>query len=171
MSKEKYGKKLARAVFPGVQGGPHDHVTLAKAIAFGEALKPEFSKYTKQIISNAQTLARTLINSAIPVLTGGTDNHLLLLDVSSLGTDGAEIEILLNDAGIRVNKNLSPFDRGTPQAPSGIRLGTPALTTRGLRELEMELIGQWIAEIIKEKQVSDSQKVAIKELALRFPIR
>jgi len=171
MSKEKYGKKLARAVFPGVQGGPHDHVTLAKAIAFGEALKPEFSKYTKQIISNAQTLARTLINSAIPVLTGGTDNHLLLLDVSSLGTDGAEIEILLNDAGIRVNKNLLPFDRGTPQAPSGIRLGTPALTTRGLRELEMELIGQWIAEIIKEKQVSDSQKVAIKELALRFPIR
>ncbi len=171
MAKEQYTKQLARAVFPGVQGGPHDHVTLAKAIAFGEASNPEFSQYAKQVISNAQVLAKTLMDSGIPVLTGGTDNHLLLIDVSSLGTNGLEIELLLNEAGIRVNKNLLPFDKGTPQAPSGIRLGTPALTTRGLKETDIQEIGTWISEIIKTKKVSEGQEVAIKELALRFPIR
>ncbi len=171
MAKESYAKQIARAVFPGVQGGPHDHVTLAKAIAFGEAMGAEFSLYAKQVISNAQALAKTLISNGVPVLTGGTDNHLLLIDISSLGTSGSEIEGILNEAGIRVNKNLLPFDKGTSQNPSGIRLGTPALTTRGLKETEMTQIGGWIAAIVKTRTVTADQKQAIKDLALAFPIR
>jgi glycine hydroxymethyltransferase len=151
LCKGKYAKELDRAVFPGVQGGPLMHVIAAKAVAFGEALKPEFKEYQGQVIKNAAALAGKLAEKGWRVVSGGTDNHLMLVDVFSNGILGSEAEKALDKAGITVNKNGIPFDPNPPLKPSGIRLGSPAVTTRGLKEPEMEKVGEWIDEALRNR--------------------
>jgi len=143
--------KIDKTVFPGLQGGPHDHQTAAIAVALGEAMKPEFKEYGKQIVKNAKALARALMDKRIKLVSNGTDNHLILIDLTPFGKGkGLYVQEALDLAGITVNKNTIPSDPSSPFYPSGIRLGTPALTTRGMKEKEMELIGDWIAQIIYE---------------------
>jgi len=145
------GNKIDRAIFPGLQGGPHDNQTAAIAVALGEALKPEFRKYSEQIIKNSKALAKSLMGNGIKLVTNGTDNHMILADLTPFGKGkGIFIQESLEMANITVNKNAIPKDPSSPFYPSGVRLGTPAITTRGMKEKEMELIGEWIAEIIKE---------------------
>ena len=148
MCKETFAKDIDRAVFPGLQGGPHDHVNAAKAVAFKEAMQPEFKEYTKQIVKNAKALAEELLAQGFDLVSGGTDNHLILIDLTNKEVTGKKAEAALDEANITCNKNMVPFDKRTPFNPSGIRLGTPALTTRGMKEPEMRLVGQWIAEVI-----------------------
>src|SRR3989338_8289045 len=149
--KEEFKEKIDKAVFPGMQGGPHEHTIAAIAVALGEAAKPEFKEYAKQIIKNAKVLAETLMAHGLKLVSNGTDNHLMLLDLRPFGPGrGIFIEKALEAANITVNKNPIPNDPSPPYYPSGIRLGTPALTSRGMREKEMEQIGQWIARIVKE---------------------
>jgi glycine hydroxymethyltransferase len=143
--------KIDKAIFPGLQGGPHDHQTTAIAVALGEAMKPEFKEYGKQIVKNAKTLANRLMKRGIKLVSNGTDNHLILIDLTPFGKGkGLYTQEALDLAGITVNKNTIPSDPSSPFYPSGIRLGTPALTTRGMKEKEMELIGDWIADVINE---------------------
>ena len=145
------GNKIDRAIFPGLQGGPHDNQTAAIAVALGEALKPEFRKYSEQIIKNSKALARSLMGNGIKLVTNGTDNHMILADLTPFGKGkGIFIQESLEMANITVNKNAIPKDPSSPFYPSGVRLGTPAITTRGMKEKEMKSIGTWIAEIIKE---------------------
>jgi len=144
LCKEKFARDLDRAVFPGIQGGPLMHVIAAKAVAFGEALKPEFKAYQAQVLKNAQVLASSLAEKGWRIVSGGTDNHLMLVDVFANGMLGSEAEKALDKAGITVNKNGIPFDPNPPLKPSGIRLGTPAVTTRGLMDDEMDHIAGWI---------------------------
>jgi len=151
LCREKYAKDLDRAVFPGVQGGPLMHVIAAKAVAFGENLKPDFKAYSAQVIKNAQALATALAAKGWRIVSGGTDNHLMLVDVFAQGILGSEAEKALDLAGLTVNKNGIPFDPNPPLKPSGIRLGTPALTTRGMKEAEMVLIAAWIDRALKAK--------------------
>lgn len=151
LCREKYAKDLDRAVFPGVQGGPLMHVIAAKAVAFGENLKPEFKTYSAQVIANAAALAKALADKGWRIVSGGTDNHLMLVDVFSQGILGSEAEKALDLAGLTVNKNGIPFDPNPPLKPSGIRLGTPALTTRGMKEAEMVHIAAWIDRALKAK--------------------
>ncbi len=139
MCKEKFASQIDKAVFPGVQGGPHDHINIAKAISYGEALKPEFAEYSKQVIQNAQSLSTALQTKGYRVISKGTDNHLMLIDLfGSKGITGKEGEKCLEHVGISINKNMIPFDKLPPLKGSGIRLGTPAVTTRGMKEKEME---------------------------------
>lgn len=173
MCKEKFVKDIDKAVFPGMQGGPHDHVTAAMAVAFGEALKPEFKDYARQIVKNAKALATPLIENGFRLVTGGTDNHLILVDLQSKGVSGKEAEIALDIAGIIVNKNTVPFDPRKPFDPSGIRLGTPAVTTRGMKEAEMKRIGRLIARAIDSKddlEKLDKIRQDVKELCKSFPV-
>jgi len=143
--------KIDKAVFPGVQGGPHDHQTAAIAVALGEALKPEFKEYGKQIVKNSKALAESLMKNGLKVVTNGTVNHMMLIDLTPFGKGkGLFAEYALDLASITVNKNTIPADPSSPFYPSGIRLGTPALTTRGMKEIEMETIGGWIAQVINE---------------------
>jgi len=143
--------KIDRMVFPGLQGGPHDHQTAGIAVALGEAMKPEFKEYGRQIVKNAKTIAKELMENGIKLISNGTENHLVLIDLTPFGKGkGLYVQETLDLAGITVNKNTIPSDPSSPYYPSGIRLGTPALTTRGMREKEMKLIGDWIAEIIYE---------------------
>lgn len=174
LCKEKFAKQIDVAVFPGIQGGPHEHTIAAKAVAFGEAMRPEFSTYAKQVVNNAKVLAETLMDSGISLVSGGTDNHLILINLiktlgrEGLGKKGAEA---LEEAGIVTNANTIPFDPGTPFRPSGIRLGTPVLTTRGMRESEMKIVGSWIAEILKnldDNSLRKKIKEEVKELCGRF---
>lgn len=145
------GNKIDRAIFPGLQGGPHDNQTAAIAVALGEALKPEFRKYSEQIIKNSKALAKSLMGNGIKLVTNGTDNHMILVDLTPFGNGkGIFIQDALEMANITVNKNTIPADPSSPFYPSGVRMGTPAITTRGMKEKEMEQIGKWIAEIIKE---------------------
>ena len=144
----KWAKELDKLVFPGVQGGPLMHVIAAKAVAFKEALAPEFTVYQKQIVANAKALAATLAGEGWRLVSGGTDNHLVLLDVFARGITGKVAEAALDRAGITVNKNTIPFDTNPPMVASGIRIGTPALTTRGMREKEMEEVGRLIARAL-----------------------
>jgi len=145
------GKKIDKAVFPGCQGGPHDHQTAAIAVALGEALKPEFKEYGRQIVENCKALAKSLMKNGLKLVSNGTDNHMILIDLTPFGKGkGKFAEYALDLAGITVNKNTIPAEPSSPFYPSGIRLGTPALTTRGMGEKEMELIGGWIAEVIQE---------------------
>ncbi len=170
---EELAQKINKIVFPGMQGGPHEHLIAAKSVAFAEALKPEFKEYGKQIVRNAKALATSLIENGGTLITGGTDNHLILMDVTKNGTIGAEAEKALGEAGITVNKNTIPYDTRSPFSPSGIRLGTPALTTRGMKEKEMEQIGVWIMEIIKNPKNDDLKKKIegeIVELCKKFPL-
>ena len=173
LCKEQHAEKIDKAVFPGLQGGPHDHSNAAKAVAFKEALKPEFKKYAKQIIINAQTLAETLQDFGFRIVSGGTDNHLLLVDLTSKKVSGKEAENILDQAGIYCNKNMIPFDSASPFNPSGIRLGTPALTTRGFKEEEMKQVGEWINKIIENKSDENTIKKVreeVKELCKNFVI-
>jgi glycine hydroxymethyltransferase len=144
----KWAKDLDKLLFPGVQGGPLMHVIAAKAVALKEALLPEFKTYQAQILKNAQALAATLKDEGWRLVSGGTDNHLMLVDVFARGITGKVAEAALDRAGITVNKNTIPFDTNSPMVASGIRIGTPALTTRGMREKEMETIGRWLSRAL-----------------------
>ena len=173
MCKRKFAKDIDRAVFPGLQGGPHDHINAAKAVAFGEALKPTFKTYAKQVIKNAQTLAQILQDGGIRIVSGGTDNHLMLLDMASVGTTGKIATYALDEAGISVNKNMIPYDKRSPFDLSGIRLGTPAITTRGMKEKEMQMLGSWILQIVKDPKNTQVQKKInseVKKLCKKFPV-
>jgi glycine hydroxymethyltransferase len=166
-------KALNSKIFPGIQGGPLEHVIAGKAVAFGEALKPEFKTYQQQIVKNAQALAKALMNEDFQLVTGGTDNHLLLLDLSDRSITGKDAEIALDKAAITVNKNTVPNEKRSPFVTSGIRIGTPALTTRGMKEGEMEIIAGWIKTVL-ENPTNEAMLLKIKEeakeLCQRFPI-
>ena len=148
LSKAEFAQAIDKVVFPGMQGGPLMHIIAAKAICFQEAMQPEFRDYAKQVVSNAKVLAETLAAEGFRIISGGTDTHLMLVDVFSKGMLGSEAEKALGEAGITVNKNAIPFDVNPPLKPSGIRIGTPALTTRGMKESEMRRVGRWIAEAL-----------------------
>lgn len=167
------GKAIDMAVFPGQQGGPLVHIVAAKAVAFREVLRPEFKSYAAQIVANAKALAEALQAAGYRLVSGGTDNHLLLVDVFEKGILGSEAELALGKAGITVNKNTIPYDTNPPLKPSGIRVGTPALTTRGMKEAEMKVIGAWIAEAL-EKRGDDAAleriRGAVAEMANQFPL-
>ena len=173
MCKEKFAKDIDKAVFPGLQGGPHENNIAAKAIAFKEALLPEFKEYTSQIKKNAKVLETEFNRLGYKLCFGGTDNHLLLIDVTMKGIGGKQAQIALDKAGITVNKNMIPDDTRSPFDPSGIRLGTPALTTRGMKENEMRTIASWIDEVIlnyaNEEKLADI-KNQVKELTKNFPL-
>ncbi len=173
MCKEKYAKAIDRAVFPGLQGGPHDHVIAGKAIAFKEALEPTFKTYAQQVIKNAKALAQALMALDFTIISGGTDNHLMLVDLTNKNITGKEAQEALDKAGITCNKNTVPFETRSPMDPSGIRLGTPAVTTRGMKEADMQKIAGWIDTIIKnhkDEQVISKVKAEVKDLCLTFPV-
>ena len=164
---------IDRAVFPGLQGGPHNHTTAAIAVALGEALKPEFKTYAQQILNNAKALAQSLMDEGLELITGGTDNHLMLINLTNLGLGGKQAENAMDEIGITANKNTIPFDTRKPYDPSGIRLGTPALTSRGFKEPEMKIIGQLIAKLFKNidnSSVKKEIKKTVKELTDRYPL-
>jgi len=170
---EEYQKAVDKHIFPGCQGGPLMHVIAGKAVAFHEALQPEFKEYQKQILVNAKTLEKVFKERNVRLISGGTDNHLLLLDVSHNGLTGKETEKALDRASITANKNMIPFDTQSPMVTSGIRLGTPALTTRGMGTEEMIRIGNWIADILESKldeAVIESVKRQVHELVEAFPL-
>ena len=173
LCREQFAKSLDRVVFPGEQGGPLVHVIAAKAVCLKEAMEPEFKAYQQQTVANAQRLAETLAGRGFRIVSGGTDTHLLLVDVYKRGIMGRDAEKWLEQAGITVNKNAIPFDQLPPLKASGIRLGTPALTTRGMKEAEMDLIGNWIADVL-EKLGDDSlvqrTRNQVSELTARFPL-
>ncbi|MDQ6799242.1 MAG: serine hydroxymethyltransferase [Acidobacteriota bacterium] len=173
LCKEKYAKDLDRAVFPGVQGGPLVHIIAAKAVGFQEALSPDFKEYQTQIVRNAKALAQAVGETGFRIVSGGTDNHLFMTDVFSKGITGKDGQNMLEAANITVNKNTIPFDTQKPMVASGVRIGTPAVTTRGLREPEMKTIAQLIARVLDSKGdggVIAQVKKDVKELCDRFPI-
>jgi glycine hydroxymethyltransferase len=162
-----------KAVFPGQQGGPLVHIIAAKAVAFGEVLRPEFRTYATQTVANAKALAEALKGAGFRIVSGGTDNHLMLVDVFEKGILGSEAELALGKAGITVNKNAIPYDTNPPLKPSGIRIGTPALTTRGMKEAEMRQIAQWIAKALEQRNhdaALDRIRGEVAELANKFPL-
>ena len=173
LCKKKYAKKINSSVFPGMQGGPLMHVVAGKAVCFGEALKPEFKTYAKQVKSNAKTLAETLMAGGLNLVSGGTDNHLMLVDVTTKGIGGTLAEDTLGACGITANKNMIPFDERKPMDPSGIRLGTPALTTRGMGADQMKEIGGWIVESLSspdDKDLLERIHGQVKELCQHYPV-
>ncbi len=173
LCKEEFAKDVDRTVFPGLQGGPLMHIIAAKAVCFGEALLPSFETYAQQVVSNAKTLAETLAGGGVRLMSGGTDNHLILTDVTSIDLTGKIAEKALDQAGITVNKNMIPYDQRKPLDPSGIRIGTAALTTRGMKEAEMQQVGQWILRVMKSADdAAEIQKVRgeIQEFARNFPV-
>jgi len=173
MCKEKYAKDLDREVMPGIQGGPLMHVIAAKAVAFKEALKPEFKEYQKRIIDNAKAMAQEFVNAGFHVVSGGTDTHLMLLSFVGKGITGKDVEKALEKAGITVNKNTVPFDPEKPFVTSGIRIGTPAVTTRGMGVPEMKQIAGMITRVIKDMKNEETIAKVRKEvtaLAERFPL-
>jgi len=151
LSKQEYAAAIDKVVFPGVQGGPLVHIIAAKAVCFLEAMQPSFRDYAGQVVANAKVLAETLSAEGFRIISGGTDTHLMLVDVFAKGMLGSEAEKALGDAGITVNKNAIPFDTNPPLKPSGIRIGTPALTTRGMKEGEMKQVGRWISEALHHR--------------------
>ena len=152
LCRREWADKVNSAVFPGVQGGPLMHVIAAKAVAFREALQPSFTVYSAQVLANAKVLAEELLTAGFPIVSGGTDTHLMLVDVTAKGATGKQAEQALDAAGITVNKNMIPFDLRKPLDPSGIRLGTPAITTRGMKEPEMKLVARWITEALAHRE-------------------
>ena len=173
MCKEKFAKAVDKAVFPGMQGGPHENNIAGKAVAFKEALEPEFREYAKQIKKNAKILETEFKKFGYKICFGGTDNHLLLIDVTPKGLSGKEAQIALDKAGITVNKNMIPDDPRSPMDPSGIRLGTPALTTRGMKEAEMKQVAAWIEEAVlnfKNDAKLAEIKNRVRELTKKFPL-
>jgi len=173
LCRKAYAKGTDRSIFPGTQGGPLMHIIAGKAICFAEALRPDFRVYAQQIIDNAKTLADILLQGGLALVSGGTDNHLLLVDVTPLGIGGKIAEETLNRCGITVNKNMIPFDQRKPVDPSGIRIGTPALTTRGMGFDELTQIGHWMLEVLKspdEESVVSRVRGAVMELANQYPV-
>jgi len=175
LCKEKYGKDIDRAVFPGLQGGPHDHMQAAKAVAFKEALQPDFKKYIEQVVKNAKALAEELMSLGIKLVTDGTDNHLMLIDLTpnQLEGKGKDVQDALEAAGIYTNKNTIPYEPASPFRPSGLRIGTPAITTRGFKESEMKVIAQGISNIInnlQDKNTIEKTKTEILELCKQYPL-
>ncbi|MFN3567342.1 MAG: serine hydroxymethyltransferase [Caldimicrobium sp.] len=172
LCKERYGKLIDKIVFPGIQGGPHMNIIAAKAVCFKEALMPEFKSYQQQVVANAKVIARIFHEQGFRVVSGGTDNHLVLIDVSSRGLTGAQAETLLEEAGITVNKNAIPYDPLPPKITSGIRIGTPAITTRGLKEKEVEMVAYWMCEVLKNPEKETLRKEIrnkVEELCKQFP--
>jgi glycine hydroxymethyltransferase len=170
---EKYAKDLDRALFPGVQGGPLMHIIAAKAVCLKEAMEPGFIEYQRQIVANARRLASVLTSSGYRLVSGGTDNHLMLVDVFSKGLTGKVAEAALGKAGITVNKNAIPFDQNPPMVASGIRVGTPAVTSRGMREAEMEVIGELIARALsapEDDRVLGAVRAEVEALCRKFPL-
>ena len=170
LCKEEYAKTIDKAIFPGIQGGPLMHVIAAKAVAFGEALQDDFKEYQKQIVKNASALAEGLIENGFRLVSGGTDNHLVLIDVRTKGLTGKKAEGLLNDIGIATNKNTIPYDPESPFVTSGIRIGTPAMTTRGMKEEEMKEIAYLINLALDEKYDRDMIREKVYHLCERFPL-
>ncbi|HOR47272.1 MAG TPA: serine hydroxymethyltransferase [Caldisericia bacterium] len=173
VAKKELSKEINKAVFPGIQGGPLMHVIAAKAVCFKEAAQPEFKTYQEQVLKNAKTLARSLQGMGLRIVSGGTDNHLMLVDLRSKGLSGAEAESLMESIHITINKNSIPFDTAPPLKPSGIRLGTPAVTTRGMKEPEMEQIANIIGRVLTHKddtKVIEQAKTEVSELTKRFPL-
>ncbi len=173
MCREQFAKDLDRTVFPGTQGGPLVHIIAAKAVCLCEALRPEFSAYQKQILANARVLSQTLIAEGFRLVSGGTDNHLMLVDVFSRGVTGKEAEQGLEKANITVNKNAIPFDKNPPMVASGIRVGTPAVTSRGMREAEMEEIGRLMARVLRspgDVEVQRQVRESVLALTEQFPL-
>ncbi|WP_066068641.1 serine hydroxymethyltransferase [Alkalithermobacter thermoalcaliphilus] len=169
LCKKEYAQKIDKAIFPGIQGGPLEHIIAAKAVAFKEALSDEFKKYQHQIVKNAKVLADELINRGFDLVTNGTDNHLMLIDLRNKNITGKEAEQRLDDAHVTVNKNSIPFDTQSPFITSGIRIGTPAVTTRGMKEEEMKVIAEIIDEVITNNNTQKARQM-VKELTDRFPL-
>ncbi len=170
LCKKEYAKQIDKAIFPGIQGGPLMHVIAAKAVCFGEALKDEFKEYQKQVVKNAKVLAESLKEKGYRLVSGGTDNHLILIDVRSKGLTGKKAEELLEQVNITTNKNTIPFDPEKPTVTSGIRIGTPAVTTRGMKEEEMKKIAELIDRALDENISRDEIKKEVLELCSRFPL-
>jgi len=173
LSKQEFAAGIDRSVFPGQQGGPLVHIVAAKAVAFKEALQPEFAVYAQQVVTNAKVLAEAIAAEGYRIISGGTDTHLMLVDVFQKGILGSEAEHALGEAGITVNKNAIPYDTNPPMKPSGIRIGTPALTTRGMKEAEMRVIAGWIAQALEHR--GDAEKLKqirgqVLEMAEKFPL-
>ncbi len=173
LCKEEWAKKINSRIFPGIQGGPLEHAIAGKAVAFGEALKPDFKVYSQQVVKNAQALAENLLAYGYDLVTGGTDNHLVLMDLTSKNITGKLAEAQLDKAAITVNKNTVPNETQSPFVTSGIRIGSPALTTRGMQEGEMKLVAQWIHEVLGDPEntsVLESVRSKVKELCQQFPL-
>jgi glycine hydroxymethyltransferase len=173
LCREQYAKDLDRALFPGTQGGPLMHIIAAKAVCFREAMEPAFAVYQQQIVANAQRLADAIASHGFRLVSGGTDNHLMLVDVFSKGITGKAAEAALGEAGITVNKNAIPFDRNPPMVASGIRIGTPAITTRGMREPEMELVAELIARVLAapdDHRALGMVRTEVERLCRKFPL-
>ena len=172
LSDESFGKTLNSQIFPGIQGGPLMHIVAAKAVAFGEALRPRFKDYQAQVLRNTVTLGEELKNAKFNLVSGGTDNHLILVDTRHFGLTGKEYEHRLDEVGITVNKNTIPNDPEKPFVTSGIRVGTPAVTTRGFREPEMAEIARWMGLMAKEDYADHAEQVRaeVAELCKRFPL-
>ncbi|HEV8581699.1 MAG TPA: serine hydroxymethyltransferase [Thermoanaerobaculia bacterium] len=173
MCKEEFAKDLDRAVFPGIQGGPLMHIVAAKAVALKEALTGEFRDYQRQIVANASALASRLAGNGLRIVSGGTDNHVFLVDVARSGVTGKVAEKALEAAGLTVNKNTIPYDPNPPLVASGVRIGTPALTTRGMKEPEMDAVGDFIAEVLRAPEdaaVLEGVRIKVRELCERFPL-
>jgi len=172
LCKEKYGPIIDKTVFPGIQGGPHMNIIAAKAVCFKEALQPEFKSYQQQVVKNAKVVAKVFAEEGFRVVSGGTDNHLVLIDVSVKGLTGAQAEKILESAGITVNKNAIPFDPLPPRITSGIRIGTPAITTRGLREKDVEEVARYMCEALKNpdnEKLHSSIREKVREICKKFP--
>ena len=173
LSRQEFAAAIDKVTFPGMQGGPLVHIIAAKAVCFKEAMEPSFKDYAKQVVANAKVLAKSLADAGFRIISGGTDTHLMLIDVFAAGMLGSEAEKALGEAGITVNKNAIPFDTNPPMKPSGIRIGTPALTTRGMKEPEMRQVGIWISESLKRRTDSDylaRVKRQVHELADAYPL-
>ncbi len=173
LCKAAYAREVDRCVFPGIQGGPLMHIVAAKAVCFAEALRPEFKQYARQVVANARALAEALQSGGLALVSGGTDNHLLLADVTPLGISGKPAEEALERCGITVNKNLIPYDTRKPVDPSGIRIGTPALTTRGMREDEMRRVACWMLEVLRHPDdAAVAARIAgeVRSLCQQFPV-
>jgi glycine hydroxymethyltransferase len=173
LCKEKFAKEVDSQVFPGIQGGPLEHVIAAKAVCFQEALQPPFKQYQEQIVRNARALAEGMKQNGYRLISGGTDNHVMLVDVGSRNLTGKDCQIALDEAGITVNKNTIPFETRSPFQASGIRLGTPAVTTRGMKEAEMAAIADMISEVlmdIKNTETISRVRGRVRELTARFPL-
>jgi glycine hydroxymethyltransferase len=173
LSKQEFAAAIDKVVFPGMQGGPLVHIVAAKAVCFLEAMQPSFRDYARQVVANAKVLAETLAAEGFRIISGGTDTHLMLVDVFAKGMLGSEAEKALGDASITVNKNAIPFDTNPPMKPSGIRIGTPALTTRGMKETEMKQVGRWISEALQHRTdaaVLEKIRKQVLGLADAFPL-
>jgi glycine hydroxymethyltransferase len=173
LSSEEFGKKLNSQIFPGIQGGPLMHVIASKAVAFGEALKPEFKKYQEQVIKNTQALAKSLSELGYDMVSGGSDNHLILIDLTNKDITGKDAELALDKAGMTVNKNTVPFETRSPFVTSGIRIGTPAMTTRGMKEEDMQRIAAWMDKVLGSLDNESIQKEVcgeVEDFARAFPL-